>query len=42
MAAAGAMMIEAVLLHLTVRKALGIVLFVLADPLGQTRQQKVS
>lgn len=42
MAAAGAMMIEAVLLHLTVRKALGIVLFVLADPLGQSRQQKVS
>lgn len=42
MAAAGAMMIEAILLHLTVRKALGIVLFVLADPLSMSHRQKVS
>lgn len=41
-AAAGAMMIEAVLLHVTVRKALGIVLFVFADPLAATHRQKVS
>ncbi len=42
LAAAGAMMIEALLLHITVRKALGIVLFVLADPLGASHRQKVS
>lgn len=42
MAAAGAMIIEAMLLHLTVRKALGIVLFVLADPLSLSQRQKVS
>ncbi len=41
-AAAGAMVIEAILLHFTVRRALGIVLFVLADPLGAGRPQKVS
>lgn len=41
-AAAGAMIIEAIFLHLTVRKTLGIVLFVFADPMGAAHPQKVS
>lgn len=40
MAAAGAMMVEAILLHIAVRRSLGIILFVFADPLPLGSTQK--
>ncbi len=41
-AAAGAMMVEAILLHLAVRRALGIVLFAFADPLALMNVKKAA
>lgn len=42
MAAAGAMIIESITLHIVIRRVLGIVLFVFADPLSGASAQKAS
>lgn len=42
MAAAGAMMVEAILLHIAVRRTLGIILFVFAEPLPLGVTQKAT
>ncbi|MFB9913873.1 lipopolysaccharide biosynthesis protein [Rhizobium paknamense] len=41
-AAAGALLVEAVLLHVAVRKTLGIVLFAFADPLTRLNQSRMA